>query len=199
MFLELPKYLGSNLISKFLCPFEGYLKKFLNIFLVFYFLKHLLPFLYALLLEPGHTVSSPFSLGMFNGSFLHLEFESSAMAPGTFDGQFLYCLYVPGIFLADVVAMGPNNLFGSESAPGSLDPFGACVFEDVVGCVVRPYFVFLCIFLLYLSHLDNIHFRHVGLNPLVQVPEALQFLFQLVGIAGVFYDVVLFVDCLLQN
>ena len=158
MFLELPKDLGANLISEFLCPFEGYLKQFLNILLVFYFLKHLLPFLDALLLEPGHAVSSPFGLGMLDGSLLHLEFESSSVASGTFDGQFLYCLYIPGVFLADVVAVGPNNLFGSESAPGSLDPFGASVFEDVVCCVVRPDFVFLCVFLLYLSHFDNVHF-----------------------------------------
>ena len=68
------------------------------------------------------------------------------MAPRTFDGQLFYCLYVPGIFFADVVAVGPNKLLGSVSPPGSLDPFGACIFQNAAGCVVGPYFVFLCVF-----------------------------------------------------
>ena len=123
------------------------------------------------------------------------------MAACTLDGEFLGGFYFPGILLADVIAVGPNELFGLVPTPSPLYLLGTGYPQEVIGQVVRPNLVLL-MFLLEFSHFTEIYFRDMGLHLLLDVftiLETVELFLQFIGVTSVLYDVILVVDHLLQN
>lgn len=78
------------------------------------------------------------------------------MTACTFDGEFFVILYFFEVFLADIVAIGANEFFGSVFAPGSLYFFGAGCFEKIDG-----YFMVLAFFIFFILELKFSDFRDI--------------------------------------
>ncbi len=78
------------------------------------------------------------------------------MASCAFDGEFFVILYFFEVFLADIVAIGAYEFFGSVFAPSSLYFFGAGCSEQIDG-----YFMVLAFFVFFVLKLKFSDFRDI--------------------------------------
>jgi hypothetical protein len=144
VFVKLLKEFISEFVFQSFGSLQRDLQYFLNILLMLDLFKDLLPFLNALFLKLSHPIFAPFRLRMH--CFLihfHFELDTASLAAGTFDGQLIKWLYLPGIFFANIVAVRPYNLPGLVPPPSPLYFFGTGHPQDIISFIVRPNFVFL--------------------------------------------------------